>query len=214
MLRVRATLGIQRIYRILAIESTPVFGSSIHPSQSATLIHMASIIHFEYRRPGKCTTTYDELLVLDRPDVKIMLQENYSGNDVDIDDKRVLASGAPIVWYVFPDSWHDVGRFHLEDGSPTGWYTNLCQPVEFHNDTWIGNDLFLDLWQPVEGRALWLDEDEFGNAVKTGLLDNATRRRTLNERALIELRLEQGSWPPPVALDVDLDQVMNLLELG
>ncbi|MFQ5704877.1 MAG: DUF402 domain-containing protein [Gemmatimonadales bacterium] len=174
---------------------------------------MAGIIHFEYRRPGKCTTIYDELLVLDRPDIKVMLQEHYGGDDVNIDGERVLNSGAPIIWYVFPGSWHDVGRFHLRDGSLTGWYTNLCKPVEFHDDTWIGNDLFLDLWQPTEGGALWLDEDEFEKAVETGLLDNAVRQRTLNERALIELQLKQGSWPPPVALDIDLYQVMNLLEL-
>lgn len=155
-------------------------------------------------------TVYDELLVLDRPDVKVLLQEGYSGPDLDIRGERVLDSGAPMIWFVFPDAWHDIGRFHLSDGTFTGWYTNLCKPVQLNGDTWMGQDLFLDLFQFCDGEAEWLDEDEFAEATKSGLIDNALRKQILNQRELIDLQVKLGAWPPPVAKDIDLAQVEAL----
>ncbi len=169
-------------------------------------------IKYEYHRPGKEKVVYTELLVIDRPDVKVLLQERFSGEDVVRDGRLVLEHGAPIIWFVFAESWHDIGRFHVADGSFTGWYTNLSQPVEFKDDTtWVGRDLCLDLWQPVPGDPTWLDEDEFEAAASSGLLDNATKRRALNERALIDLQLRQGLWPPQICRDIGLAQVQSLL---
>ena len=171
---------------------------------------MPEQVHFEYHRPGIGVTVYDEWLVLDRPDVKVLLQENYSGPDVDVQNSRVLDSGAPIVWFVIPDAWYDIGRFHLSDGTFTGWYTNLCKPVQIDGDTWIGNDLFLDLWQFTDGNPVWLDEDEFENAVKVGLVDKALKKQVLNQRILIDLQASQDAWPPPIAKDIDLAQARSL----
>ena len=174
---------------------------------------MSQLIHFEYHRPGIGITVYDELLVLDRPDVKVLLQNGYSGPAVDVADVRVLDSGAPIIWFVFPDAWHDIGRFHLTDGTFTGWYTNLCKPVTFNGDRWIGNDLFLDLWQFPDGTPRWLDEDEFEAAAESGIVDKALKKQVLNQRVLIDLQVSQGAWPPPVSKDIDLAQVRALLSV-
>jgi len=171
-----------------------------------------SVIRYEYHRPGKEKVIYTEVLVVDRPDVKVLLQEHFSGDSVMRDGTCILEHGAPIVWFVFSESWHDIARFHLSDGCFTGWYTNLSQPVEFKDDaTWVGRDLFLDLWQPVAGQPVWLDEDEFESAANARLIDRATERRALNERTLIDLRLQQGTWPPPICRDIDLTQVRSLL---
>lgn len=173
---------------------------------------MATLITYEYRRPGKPTTEFAEWLVLDRPDAKVLLLEEYTGPEVRVDGVPILASGAPIVWYVFPEKWHDIGRFHLADGAHTGWYTNLCLPVQIGSERWVGNDLFLDLWQPAQGEPQWLDEDELDQAVRSRLIDPATRRRIQNERTMIDLQVKQGAWPPPVARDVDLAQARVLKE--
>lgn len=172
---------------------------------------MSRQIHFEYHRPGKETVVYRETLVLDRPDVKVLLQEHFSGDNVLVADTITLERGAPIVWFMIADSWHDIGRFHLTDGTFTGWYTNLSKPVEFKGDHWIGNDLFLDLWQPANGDPVWLDEHEFDAAISTGLVDAATQQRVSSERTLIDLQLRQEAWPPPIARDMDLGQVRDLL---
>ena len=174
---------------------------------------MTQQIHFECHLPGIGTTVYEELLVLDQPDVKVLLQENYSGPEVDVGTSRVLDSGASIIWFVFPEACHDIGRFHMSDGTFTGWYTNLCKPTQIDGDKWIGNDLFLDLWQFVDGTPVWLDEDEFEDAVKSGLVDKALEKQVLNQQTLINLQVSQLAWPPPVAKDIDLAQVRARLSI-
>jgi predicted RNA-binding protein associated with RNAse of E/G family len=171
---------------------------------------MSRSITYEYRRPGKPVTIYHEWLVLDRPDVKVLLLDPYEGPEVRVGDRLVLQDGAPIVWYVFPDRWYDVGRFHLGDGTPTGWYTNLARPPVLEGERWIGNDLFLDLWQSMDGAAEWLDEDELREAVRGRVIDRATEKRIKNERTMIQFQLDQGDWPPPIAKDIDLGQARSL----
>lgn len=171
---------------------------------------MSSRIRYRYHRPGKPTTVYDQWLVLDRPDLKVMLLDAYAGDPLAVGGANVLERGAPIVWFIFPEKWYDVGRFHLADGSFTGWYTNLTTPVEMTQVDWSAGDLFLDLWTPLNGPSVWLDEDEFEAAFKAKRLDAATRRRALNERAIIDLQVASGDWPPPVTRDIDLTQARSL----
>ncbi len=170
---------------------------------------MARLIRYEYRRPGKPVQVYEEWLVVDRPDAKVLLQE-YGGPDLEVDGAPMLEHGAYAVWYVFPGRWHDIARFHLRDGSLTGFYTNLCRPVELADDRWVGNDLFLDLWQPAGGEPRWLDEDELAAAVRSGVIDGATGKRIRNERSLIDLQVAQRAWPPPIVRDLSLEQVRAL----
>lgn len=171
---------------------------------------MTRLIELEYRRPGKPATLYHEWLVLDRPDTKVLLLDPYEGPPVHVAGTTVQEPGAPIVWFVFPGCWYDIGRFHLTDGTCTGWYTNLCRPHDIAGDRWTGHDLFLDLWQPTRGDPSWLDEDELADAVRRRLIDAPTRKRIHNERALIEFQLRSGAWPPPVARDIDVSQARAL----
>lgn len=169
-------------------------------------------IRFRYRRPGKGESLFRQRLVLDRPEVKVLFSPAFDAKSLAAGGQTILETGAPIVWFVFPGKWHDIGRFHLADGTFTGWYTNLATPVEMANDTWSSSDLFLDLWQPLQGDPVWLDEEEFEAAARRGLLDNSTVRRVINERALIDLEVRAGRWPPPVTRDIDLEQALTLLD--
>src|SRR5574341_1562232 len=171
---------------------------------------MVAKIRYQYRRPGKPTSVYEQWLVLDRPDLKVMLLDAYDGDALTVAGATVLERGAPIVWFVFPEKWHDIGRFHRANGTFTGWYTNLTTPIEMTDQEWSAGDLFLDLWTPATGPSVWLDEDEFEAAFKAKRLDAATRRRALNERAIIDLQVAAGDWPPRVAKDIDLAQAQSL----
>lgn len=167
-------------------------------------------ITYEYRRPGKATTYFEEWLVLDRPDVKVLLLDPYDGETVAVNGTPILEFGAPAVWYVYPDRWYDIGRFHLCNETVTGYYTNLCRPPTLEGHHWIGNDLFLDLWQPLSGAPQWLDEDELADAVRHRLIDVPTRKRIQNERTLIDLQLREETWPPAIVRDIDLAQARAL----
>jgi len=115
----------------------------------------------------------------------------------------VLDTEYRAVWFLFKDRPYDVGRFYRPDGTWTGYYADVLEPVR-----WVGSDpttlepitdLFLDLWIAPDGRHLVLDKDEFEEAIGFGILtreqiDHA--RRVLGE--LIEAT-ERGVFPPEVA---------------
>jgi hypothetical protein len=45
------------------------------------------------------------------------------------------------------------------------------------------------------------------------LIDRPTLQRIENERQLLELQLQDGTWPPAIARDMDLAQVQSLMTL-
>lgn len=172
---------------------------------------MPRAIAFEYSRPGKSVGTYDHQLIVDEPELKIMLMDDYDGEPIRINDEIVVEPGASLLWFVFPGAWHDVGRFHLADGTFTGWYTNLCTPVATEGDTWSSTDLFLDHWTTPEGLHAWLDEDELLDAIEAGHVSEEWQRAIEKERAFIQSNLDVGAWPPPVALEFGLEEARALL---
>lgn len=157
-------------------------------------------IVLRYERPGKGTSLIRERVVLDRPDVKVLVGTFSSRDDLVIGDRKVLEEGARMEWFVFPGAWHDIARFHLADGSFTGWYTNLCTPVSMDGDDWSVTDLFLDHWKPVSGPSQWLDQDEFEEAAASGVLGADLVRAAREERARISAALAGSAWPPAVCL--------------
>jgi predicted RNA-binding protein associated with RNAse of E/G family len=110
--------------------------------------------------------------------------------------RTVLEPGAPVVWFTYPGLWYDIGRFHLADGTFTGLYANVLTPVRMEGLDWETTDLFLDVWLPREGEVEILDEDEFGEAIAAGLLDEETVSRARSTAASLAAGARLGSWPP------------------
>jgi predicted RNA-binding protein associated with RNAse of E/G family len=112
-----------------------------------------------------------------------------------------MAAGYHAVWFLFNGQPFDVARFYRPDGTWTGYYADVLEPVN-----WDGNDpetlqpivdLFLDLWIAPDGKHLVLDADEFEDAVSDGYLSEQQidhARSTLQE--LID-QTAQGLFPPP-----------------
>ncbi|HEX9727521.1 MAG TPA: DUF402 domain-containing protein [Gemmatimonadales bacterium] len=171
---------------------------------------MNDAVRIHYHRPGKGTTVYHEHLVLDRADVKVTLLTEYDGEEVRVDHTTILPAGAPIVWYLFPSEWRDVGRFHLADGTLTGWYTNFRLPIRLEGRDWSCTDLFLDHWLPVTGVPAWLDEDEYDAARRDGTIDRMTAARMATERHEIDRLVDGGQWPPDICRTLDLITVRQV----
>lgn len=138
--------------------------------------------------------------------------ERGSAAPVEVNGASILDPGAPIIWFVFPDAWADVGRFHRADGSFTGWYTNIRTPIVIAGNNWSSTDLFLDHWLPHEGRGSWLDQDELEAAVRATVIDHWTVERVAKERQRIEKLLAIGDWPPPVTREIDLAKIRTELQ--
>ena len=154
----------------------------------------------EYDRPGKNRTVYRERLIADRGEAKVLLMEA-ADTTLRVGGRTVLERAAPMIWFVFPDRWYDVARFHLADGTFTGWYTNICTPTVMEKDHWRITDLFLDLWQPLAGHPEWLDEAEFDHAAATKILSPKLASAARTARNEIEVFLRGGAWPPDICRD-------------
>jgi predicted RNA-binding protein associated with RNAse of E/G family len=175
-------------------------------------VAMAASVRIHYHRPDRGTTVFVERIVLDRSDVKVTLLDDYQGRDAYAGDQLILSAGAPVVWFVYPGLNRDVGRFHLADGTFTGWYTNLRDPIRMDGADWYCTDLFLDHWLPADGSAgTWLDEDELAAAMRGGLVDDAQLALVRAERATVNAELAAGRWPPPLASEIDLSSARTMV---
>jgi predicted RNA-binding protein associated with RNAse of E/G family len=171
-------------------------------------------VRIHYHRPGRGTVIFHEDLVLDRPDAKVTLLREYQGRAAHAGPQRILDPGAPVVWFVFPELWRDVGRFHLSDGTFTGWYTNLRGPLTLNGDDWSCTDLFLDHWMPADGSPpMWLDEQELTAAGEAGAVTSEQLHRMAEERATVDRLVTAGEWPPVLTKQVTLMRALQLLQV-
>lgn len=137
-----------------------------------------------------------------------MAHQSAPSKPVEYRGERVLDAGYWAVWFLFKDQPFDVGRFYRPDGTLTGYYADILEPVRWkHADPATLEpivDLFLDLWIAPNGRHLVLDEDEFQQAIDLGSLTTAQiehARRVLQD--LIEAT-ERGAFPPTVVKEFRL----------
>jgi uncharacterized protein len=164
-------------------------------------------VRIHYRRPPDQEQIFDQRVILERDDVVVTLAEEMKIDQaMRIDGRIVLEDGSSVVWFTFPGAWHDIGRFHLADGSFTGYYANVLTPPVMEPGEWWTTDLYLDLWLTPDGSVRLLDEDEFEAAVGRGLLDRETALRARAEAETLLIAAEAGSWPPPVVHDWTLER--------
>ncbi len=123
-----------------------------------------------------------------------------------VDGRTVLEPGAPVVWFTYPGRWHDVGRFHLRDGTFTGVYANVLTPVVMEGDCWATTDLCLDVWRGADGRVEVLDEEELRQAEREGWVDADTAARARHEAATLAAAARRGEWPPAHVGDWTLER--------
>lgn len=111
----------------------------------------------------------------------------------------ILEPGSPVVWFTFPDFWHDIGLFHRADGTFTGLYANVLTPVEFRGAySWTTTDLCLDVWVPSGGGAQVLDEADLDRAEADSLIDGELAARARLEVDALLRGHRAGTWPPPI----------------
>lgn len=168
-------------------------------------------IEIRYRRPPDRLQVFSQQLVVDRPDCKVTLMEGHeSGEPIRIGERTIFEPGAAMIWFLFPDAWFDIGRFHLRDGTFTGYYGNLIIPPKLEGDTWEIFDLCLDLWVDRSGELQVLDQDEFDEAVDRLWIDPATAERARRALETLIAEARAGRWPPPLVKDYDLTCVRRL----
>ena len=170
------------------------------------------LIH--YRRLPDHEEIFDQRIVLRREDVIVTVTGPLElDRPVQDGERTLLETGGRAVWFTFPEAWHDIGRFHLRDGTFTGLYANVLTPVEIRppsgDEPWIWHttDLFLDVVVPPRGAAELRDEDELEEALAVGHIDEDLARRARAEADRLMSRAAAGTWPPPVVHDWTLGRI-------
>ena len=168
----------------------------------------ADRVRIYYHRPPDRYEIFEQPVVWRATDCIITLLESARRKrPIRIDGEIALEDRSPIVWFTFPGAWHDVGRFHLADGTFTGLYANILTPVHLHDaSTWETTDLFLDVWRSADGRVRVLDDDEFEQARSAGWIaaDLAAAARAEADRLVADAA--SGAWPPPIVAEWPLER--------
>jgi hypothetical protein len=121
-----------------------------------------------------------------------------------------LEPGGAILWYLFPDRSYEVGGVYDSHGRFLGWYTNLLRLPEISEGRWDLTDLFLDVWQPPDGPARLLDEEDLAAALEAGAISREEARQVEAEAAAVLRAARAGRWPPTIVHRYPLEAVGSL----
>ncbi|HEX6040312.1 DUF402 domain-containing protein [Longimicrobium sp.] len=166
-------------------------------------------VRIHYRRPPDRLQVFDQAVVADDGAcIVTYLPSAQLTKPVMAGGRVALEPGAPVVWFTWRgDVWHDVGRFHLADGTFTGLYANVLTPVRMKGAEWDTTDLFLDVWRGADGQVEVLDRDEFDEALAAGWVDARTAARALAEAERLAAGARAGTWPPALVRAWTLERV-------
>jgi predicted RNA-binding protein associated with RNAse of E/G family len=178
------------------------------------LYRRGDAVTIHYRRPPDREEVFEQAVVDDDGEcVVTYLPSARVKKPMVVGGRVVLKPGSPIVWFTYRgDVWHDVGRFHLADGTFTGVYANVLTPVRMDGAAWETTDLFLDVWMDANGRAEILDQDEFDAALAAGWIDPRTAARALAEAERLVGGTRRGAWPPPHVREWTLECVREAMD--
>jgi predicted RNA-binding protein associated with RNAse of E/G family len=163
-------------------------------------------VRIHYRRPPDREELFHQTLVHEADALVTYVPAAAVRRPTLVAGQPVLETGSPVVWFTFPDAWHDVGRFHLPDGTFTGFYANILTPVEFDGDTWATTDLFLDVFVSPAGEVSVLDHGELDEAERRGWVDTTLAVRARAEADRLVRAARDGGWPPEVVRDWPLER--------
>ncbi|MFC1662193.1 DUF402 domain-containing protein [Gemmatimonadota bacterium] len=168
----------------------------------------SDFVHIHYLRPPGRREVFTQRLLLDDPEVKVTFAEAVPFDPpILIHGQVALEAGSDTIWFTFPGVWHDIGRFHLADGTFTGIYANILTPALIRpNGVWETTDLFLDVWVTPSGDLSVLDEDQLQEAHARGWVSEDQAARAQEEVERIVSGAKEGSWPPGVVEEWTLER--------
>jgi predicted RNA-binding protein associated with RNAse of E/G family len=172
----------------------------------------AGSVEIHYRRLPAREQCFRQAVLEDAGDrVVTFLASAELPGPVSVGGNVVLEPGSPVVWTTYRGLWHDVGRFHLADGTFTGTYANVLTPVQMDGARWTTTDLCLDVWMGAGGELRVLDEDELDHALGHGWISPETAARARQEAERLVDAARQGAWPPAHVAEWTLERARSVL---
>lgn len=174
----------------------------------SALPRVGAWVDIHYGRLGRPTEVYRQRVLESRGGGIVTFQSDTPiRRPLTVGGATILEPGAPAIWFTFPGLWHDIGLFHLADGTCTGLYANVLTPVEFDGpSSWTTTDLCLDVWVPPGGDVVVLDEADLDRAEEASLIDGALATRAREEAEALRRGHRAGTWPPPIVGEWSLER--------
>ena len=162
---------------------------------------------FDYIRHGGKRTAFDAAVLHADRELIVLSHDARPSRALFHAGEPVIENGYSVVWFLYKNRPFDIGRFYRTDGTWTGYYIDILEPVQWTEDDPHTLkplvDLALDVWLAPDASFQVLDEDEFRDAVRTGELTRSQAsqaRSTLTE--LVE-RIRNDTFPPAAVRDFD-----------
>ena len=176
--------------------------------------HHLPLIHLHYHRPPDREQIYQQNLIAEEAAAHVTLSTDLTiDTPARIKGETVLEVGSKIIWFTFPDTWHDIGLFHKSDGTFTGIYANIITPLkQLSPFVWETTDLFLDVWINSRKEFFVLDEDEFTLAKRNKWISSTTASNAISESKRLADGYRDGTWPPPFIFEWNLARALQLLK--
>ncbi len=158
---------------------------------------------FVFVRPPDRRSTFDSTLIEATDEHIILAHRITPSNPLEYGGKIVMDDDYRAIWFLFKDRPYDVARMYRPDGTWTGYYADVLEPVH-----WDGSDphslqplvdLFLDLWIAPDGGFKILDEDELWTAIERRAITEmqAAQAREILARMITDT--QRGDFPPQLA---------------
>lgn len=165
-------------------------------------------ISYTYIRPPDRRSTYNGDLLWASEEVIVLAAPVKASKPLIYRDQEVIGDGYRSVWFLFKGQPWDVARFYRPDGTFTGYYADVLEPVDWR-DADPGSllpivDLFLDLWIGIDGSHEVLDREEFEEAVRHGWVSEAQAQHARAVLHALLTRAERGDFPPQIVKDFGL----------
>ena len=104
------------------------------------------------------------------------------------------------IWamFLFPGRWYAVESVYDRSGSLVAHHVDICRPLEETDGLLSFLDLKLDLLIRAEGKASWLDQDEYEAEIAAGTISPAWQASVSETAADLDSERARGAFPPDV----------------
>lgn len=163
---------------------------------------------FAFIRPPDRRVTFESTLIEATEGHIILAHRITPSAPLEYQGEVVMGNGYWAVWFLFKGQPYDVARVYRPDGTWTGYYADVLEPVH-----WDGNnphslpplvDLFLDLWIAPDGEFEVLDEDELQAAIEGGTISGQQAAQARDVLAHMIAATRSGDFPPRLIRDFRL----------
>jgi len=166
-------------------------------------------VTFNFIRPPDRRVSIKSRLLEATDDTIVLATELSPSKGVHYLGESVMSVGFWAVWFLFKGRPFDVGRVYRPDGTWTGYYVDILEPVYWEgsdpNTLQPLTDLFLDIWIAPDRNYMILDEDEFEEAVRLGHITPPQTSHARNVLQELVEATERKDFPPTLVREFRLE---------